>query len=53
MKPLLIVLWLLLAAPAAALEGSPKLGPDAVPMTQSLDHLRQSPAPDYWKLAQF
>jgi len=53
MKPVLIVLWLLLVAPASALEVTPKLGPDAVPMTQSLDHLRLSPAPDYWKLAQF
>jgi hypothetical protein len=45
MKSILVVLWLLLAAPALAFEGKPKLGPDAVPMTQSLDYLRKAPAP--------
>ncbi|MFO1038057.1 MAG: phytochelatin synthase family protein [Geminicoccaceae bacterium] len=53
MKVLLAIAWLVLVAPAQAYEGKPKLGPDAVPMTQSLDYLRKSPAPDYWKLAQF
>lgn len=53
MRPFVLVAWLLLAASALAFEGKPKLGPDAVPMTQSLDYLRTSPAPDYWKLAQF
>lgn len=44
---------LLLAGTAAAFEGKPKLGPDALPMTQALEHLRTTPAPDYWNLAPF
>jgi hypothetical protein len=49
----LALLLALLAAPAAAFEGKPKLGPDAVPLAQATQHLRAAPAPDYWKLAQF
>jgi hypothetical protein len=41
------------AAPAAAFEGKPKFGPDAVPLAQATHYLRKAPAPDYWKLAQF
>jgi hypothetical protein len=43
----------LAAFPAAAFEGKPKFGPDAVPVTEATDYLRGSPAPDYWKLAAF
>jgi hypothetical protein len=48
-----ILLLALGAAPAAAFEGKPKLGPDAVPLTEATGYLRAAPAPDYWKLAQF
>ena len=41
------------AAPAAAFEGKPKLGPDAVPIIEQNAYLRASPAPDYWKLSAF
>ncbi|MGH6896861.1 MAG: phytochelatin synthase family protein [Geminicoccaceae bacterium] len=49
----LLVLLLGLAASAAALEGKPKLGPDAVPITQETAYLRAAPAPDYWQLHAF
>ena len=51
--PLLVLLLGLAAGPAAAFEGKPKLGPDAVPITQQTDYLRAAPAPDYWKLSAF
>jgi Phytochelatin synthase len=51
MVPLLGLLAL--AAPAAALEAKPKLGPDAVPITEQTEYLRAAPAPDYWKLSAF
>jgi hypothetical protein len=41
------------AAPAAAFEGKPKFGPDAVPIIEQNAYLRASPAPDYWKLSVF
>jgi hypothetical protein len=48
------VLWLALVAwPASAFEGKPKLGPDAVPITLRTEYLRAAPAPDYWKLSAF
>jgi hypothetical protein len=50
---LLVLALALVAAPAAAFEGKPKLGPDAVPLTRATDYLRASPAPDFWKLVQF
>jgi Phytochelatin synthase len=55
MRRLILLLSLVLAAaaPAAAFEGKPKLGPDAVPLTQENEHLRDAPAPDYWKLSAF
>jgi hypothetical protein len=53
MVPLLALLLGLAVAPAAALEGKPKLGPDAVPITARSDYLRAAPAPDYWKLSGF
>jgi hypothetical protein len=56
MRRLLVLLPLLLAAavaPAAAFEGKPKLGPDAVPIIQQNAYLRAAPAPDYWKLSAF
>jgi hypothetical protein len=49
-----LALGLALAAPSAlALEGKPKLGPDAVPITQDHAYLRQAPAPDYWAMAPY
>jgi hypothetical protein len=50
---LLAVVLVALAAPAAAFEGKPKLGPDAVPIVQQNAYLRAAPAPDYWKLSAF
>lgn len=41
-----------LALPAAAQDG-PKLGPNAVPITQDNAYLRTAPAPDYWALSSF
>jgi predicted secreted protein len=32
---------------------TPKFGPDAVPIFQSNEYLRQAPAPDYWTLSAF
>jgi hypothetical protein len=48
-----LVLLLALAGPAAAFQGKPKLGPDAVPITERTDYLRAAPASDYWKLSAF
>jgi hypothetical protein len=53
MVPLLVLLLGFVAGRAAALEGKPKLGPDAVPITRSSEYLRTAPAPDYWKLSAF
>jgi hypothetical protein len=53
MLPALVLLLGLAAAPAAAFEGKPKLGPDAVPITQRTEYLRAAQAPDYWKLSAF
>jgi hypothetical protein len=53
MVPLLVLLLGLVAGPAGALEGKPKLGLDAVPITRSSAYLRAAPAPDYWKLGAF
>lgn len=47
---LLAGLW---AEPALALEGKPKLAPEAVPITQQTEYLRTAPAPDYWMLSSF
>jgi hypothetical protein len=44
---------LLAATGALALEGKPKLGPDAVPLTAAPDYLRHAPAPDWWRLTAF
>jgi Phytochelatin synthase len=56
MRRLILLLALLLgvaATPAAAFEGKPKLGPNAVPIIEQNAYLRASPAPDYWKLSAF
>jgi hypothetical protein len=50
---LLALLPGLAASGAGALEGKPKLGPDAVPVTARTAYLRSAPAPDYWKLSAF
>lgn len=41
------------AVPALAEDASPKLGPNAVPITADTDYLRTHPAPDYWAFAPF
>ena len=51
--PALVLLLGFAAGPATAFEGKPKLGPDAIPITQRADYLRTAPAPDYWKLSAF
>ena len=48
-----VLLSLVLAAPARADAAKLKLGPDAVPLMAATAHLREAPAPDYWKLASF
>jgi hypothetical protein len=53
MIALLVVASGLAAGSAAAWEGKPKLGPDAVPVTARTEHLRARPAPDFWKLSAF
>jgi Phytochelatin synthase len=56
MRSLLLLLPLvvsLLLRPALAFEGKPKLGPNAVPITQRTAYLRSAPAPDYWALDPF
>jgi phytochelatin synthase len=56
MRSLLLLLSVvvgLLASPALAFEGKPKLGPNAVPITQRTAYLRSAPAPDYWTLGPF
>jgi hypothetical protein len=50
---LLLVVVGLLAGPGLAFEGKPKLGPNAVPITQRTAYLRSAPAPDYWALSPF
>ena len=47
---LLAGLW---AEQVLALKGQPKLGPEAVPITQQTEYLRTAPAPDYWTLSPF
>lgn len=42
-----------LAGPVLARDAKPKLGPDAVPITEATEYLRSSPAPDYWRMAPF
>jgi hypothetical protein len=53
MVPALVLFLGLAAGPATAFEGKPKLGPDAIPITERADYLRTAPAPDYWKLSAF
>ena len=48
-----LVLAGLWAAPTVAFEGKPKLGPEAVPISQQTAYLRTAPAPDYWALSPF
>src|SRR5262245_30230188 len=51
--PALVLLLGFAAGPAGAFEGKPKLGADAVPLTERTEYLRAAPAPDYWKLSAF
>jgi len=39
------------AAPSVAFEGKPKLGPEAVPITQQTASVRTAPATDDWTLS--
>ena len=43
----------LLPLAAQAEEALPKLGPNAVPMTEDTAYLRSAPAPDFWAFAPF
>jgi hypothetical protein len=53
-RPAALALALLLSSmPLAAQEQRPKFGPDALPLLEATDYLRQAPAPDYWRLAAF
>jgi hypothetical protein len=44
---------LISAGALAQSAGTPKLGPDAVPIFDNLDYLRSTPATDYWLLVNF
>jgi Phytochelatin synthase len=48
-----IAVLLLAFSAASAQEVKPKLGPDAVPITAATEHLRATPAPDFWRLLGF
>lgn len=51
-----LLLWAACAAgPASAQQDDkkPKFGPDAVPITRSVDFVRTTPAPDYWALSPY
>ncbi|PTQ75193.1 phytochelatin synthase family protein [Celeribacter persicus] len=48
------VLFIALAQPGLAQNAPlPKLGPNAIPVTQATEYLRSAPAPDYWAFAEF
>ena len=49
----LVLPLILLAAPLAAQDAAPKLGPNAVPITSDNAYLRSADAPDYWAFAPF
>jgi hypothetical protein len=49
----LALLVLLAAAHAPAKDAPRKLGPDAIPIGQSHDYLREQAAPDYWALSPY
>lgn len=55
MRRTLALLACVAAGPAVAQDEAPlpKLGPNATPMTQATDFLRQSPAPDFWAFSEF
>ncbi|GKY89819.1 phytochelatin synthase family protein [Sinisalibacter aestuarii] len=55
MRRMLALLACVAAGPVLAQDGDalPKLGPNATPVTDATDYLRQSPAPDYWAFASF
>jgi hypothetical protein len=50
---LVVLLFAVLAQPAFAREAKPKLGPHAMPITETTEYLRIAPAPDYWRLSPF
>lgn len=50
---LALALCLTLSALPATAQDAPKLGPNAVPITQDNAYLRANPAPDYWAFAPF
>lgn len=54
MKACVLGFWIAAAMPATAQEAPlPKLGPNAVSVTQDSAYLRQSPAADYWAFSPF
>lgn len=48
-----LALCLSLTALPASAQDAPKLGPNAVPITQDSTYLRNNPAPDYWAFSPF
>jgi hypothetical protein len=50
---LVTLLCLISAGVVAQTAGTPKLGPDALPIFDNLDYLRRAPATDYWLLVNF
>lgn len=54
MRRTALLLSLFLAGPALAEDDVfPKLGPNATPVTEATDYLRNAPAPDYWAFSAF
>ena len=50
---LIVLLFAVSAQPASTQEAKPKLGSDAVPITEQTEYLRVALAPDYWGLSPF
>ncbi|AVW90920.1 phytochelatin synthase family protein [Celeribacter baekdonensis] len=52
--PLALATLASLSLPLSAQDAPlPKLGPNATPVTQATDYLRQAPAPDYWAFSPY
>ncbi|WP_460273761.1 phytochelatin synthase family protein [Celeribacter sp. ULVN23_4] len=48
-----VLLFSLAQSAFAQEEPLPKLGPNATPVTEATDYLRNAPAPDYWAFSEF
>jgi len=48
-----LAVFIMAASPPRAEDARPKLGPDAIPLQQSHDFIREQPAPDFWALSPY